>query len=89
MKVYLPVPPDPATSAARPVALEGAIQRVGIVDDRLDPYLMDGVVDELRALLPDASVRTWTKPVGTSPAPDSLIEEMAREVEVALAGVGM
>ena len=89
MKVYRPVPLETAGEPRLPVMLGGAIQRIGILDDKLDPHLVDGVVDQLHALLPDASVTTWTKPVGTSPAPDSLIDEMAREVQVALAGVGM
>ncbi|HEV8297876.1 MAG TPA: hypothetical protein VGQ20_11280 [Acidimicrobiales bacterium] len=89
MKVYRPVPLDTVTDAPALAPRHDAIERIGIVDDKLDPHLIDGVVDQLRALLPHASVKVWTKPTGTSPAPDSLIEEMAREVQVALAGVGM
>jgi hypothetical protein len=89
VKVYRPVPIDEPTGPTPPVALPGPIERIGIIDDKLDPYLMEGVVDQLRVLAPDAKVTVWTKPIGTSPAPDSLIDEMAREVQVALAGVGM
>jgi hypothetical protein len=88
VKVYRPVPPEAAADALAPVVFPATIERVGVVDDKLDPWLIEGVVEELRALLPDASIRVWIKPVGTSPAPDSLIDEMAREVQVALAGVG-
>jgi len=89
MKVYRPVPIITTDVVSIPSLLHGAIQRIGVVDDKLDPHLIDGVVDQLRKLLPDASVRVWAKPVGTSPAPDALIEEVARETQVALAGVGM
>jgi hypothetical protein len=89
MKVYRPVPVETAARAAEPSVFHDAIERIGIVDDKLDPHLIDGVVDQLHALLPNASVRVWTKPIGTSPAPEELIEEMAGEVQVALAGVGM
>lgn len=89
MKVYRPVSMETSDTAPTPPLQQGAIQRIGIVDDKLDPHLIDGVVHRLRELLPDASLRVWNKPVGTSPAPDSLIEEMANEVQVALAGVGM
>jgi hypothetical protein len=89
MKVYRPVPLESSGAGVAAVVHRGRIERVGIVDDKLDPPLIEGVVEQLHTLLPDASVTTWTKPVGTSPAPDSLIDEMAREVQVALAGVGM
>jgi hypothetical protein len=67
----------------------GVIERIGIVDNDLDPPLMRGVVKVLERAWPGATVRVWTKPSGMSPAPDSLIVEMAKEVQVALAGVGM
>jgi hypothetical protein len=67
----------------------GVIERIGIVDNDLDPPLMRGVVKGLERAWPGATVRVWTKPSGMSPAPDSLIVEMAKEVQVALAGVGM
>jgi hypothetical protein len=89
MKVYRPVPLPTAADALAPIARLATIERVGVVDDKLDPPLIDAVVAQLQTLLPNASVRVWTKPIGTSPAPDSLIDEMAREVQVALAGVGM
>jgi hypothetical protein len=88
VKVYRPVPPDAAVDALAPITAPATIERIGVVDDTLDPWLIEGVVEQLQALLPDASIKVWVKPVGTSPAPDSLIEEMAREVQVALAGVG-
>lgn len=89
MKVYCPVPESVTQSAAALRAVDGELRRVGIVDDNLDPHLMHGVIAHLETLLPDASVQLWVKPVGTSPAPESLIEEMAREIQVAVAGVGM
>jgi hypothetical protein len=89
VKVYRPVPIDEPTGPPPPAVLRSPIERIGILDDKLDPYLIEGVVDQLRVLSPDASVTVWTKPIGTSPAPDSLVDEMAREVQVALAGVGM
>jgi hypothetical protein len=89
MKVYRPVPLESSEAIRAPVVFRGPIERIGIVDDKLDPALIEGVVQQLQVMLPDASVTIWTKPVGTSPAPDSLIGEMAREVQVALAGVGM
>jgi hypothetical protein len=89
MKIYRPVPLESDSDSTAPSALHGAIERIGIVDDKLDPHLIDGVVDALAHLLPHASVRVWSKPIGTSPAPDSLIEEVGRESQVALAGVGM
>ena len=38
---------------------------------------------------PGDQVKVWIKPIGTAPAPESLIEEMAKEVHVAITGVGM
>lgn len=89
MKVYRPVPLEIDYEPTAPSALQEAIERIGIVDDKLDPHLIDGVLDALTDLLPDASVRVWSKPIGTSPAPDALIDEVTRESQVALAGVGM
>jgi hypothetical protein len=88
MKVYRPVPFEQTTLALLPTVALDQIERIGVVDDTLDPWLMEGVVEQLRLLVPAASVQVWVKPIGTSPAPDSLIEEMARDVQVALAGVG-
>jgi hypothetical protein len=90
MRVLRPVPhaiAAPATDA--PVTPHGAIESIGIVDNDLDPPLMRGVVRGLEAVYPAAVVRVWKKPTGMAPAPDSLIIEMAKEVQVALAGVGM
>lgn len=89
MKVYRPVPLERARGATPASPDRTSLERVGIIDDMLDPPLIEGVVDALRALLPAASVEVWTKPVGTSPAPEPLIDEIAGEVQVALAGVGM
>ena len=87
MKVYSPVPAD-EVQARFDRRTEG-VRSIGIVDDNLDPPLMDELVMVLRDALPGSTVRVWVKPVGTAPAPESLIEEMAKEVQVALAGVGM
>jgi hypothetical protein len=89
MKVYRPVPESVVSRGSELHAVDGDVRIVGIVDDNLDPHLMHGVIAHLENLLPDASVRLWVKPIGTSPAPESLIEEMAREIQVAVAGVGM
>src|SRR5690606_32868749 len=89
VRVYVPVPSTTAPVALDAALRESSILRVGVVDDNLDPPLIEGVVEQMQSLLPEASIRVWVKPVGTSPEPDSLIDEMAREVQVALAGVGM
>ncbi|MBW2498862.1 MAG: hypothetical protein JRF61_16410 [Deltaproteobacteria bacterium] len=89
MKVYRPVPLESDSEPTAPSALRHAIEMVGIVDDKLDPHLIEGVVAGLADLLPEASIRVWSKPIGTSPAPDALIEEVTRESQVTLAGVGM
>ena len=87
MKVYSPVPAADAVVRADRRAV--GVQTIGIVDDNLDPPLMDELVKVLREALPDSQVKVWIKPIGTAPAPESLIEEMAKEVQVALSGVGM
>jgi hypothetical protein len=89
VKVYRPVPPTAPHAGVRDAPLVADVRRVGIVDDNLDPPLMHGVVEQLRAMLPVATIDFRVKPIGTSPAPDSLIEQMAREVQVAITGVGM
>ena len=88
MKVHAPVPETSATSR-RPTVFAEEIQRIGIVDDNLDPPFMHELVLQLRAAYPSGDVRVWSKRPGTAPAPESLIDEMAREVHVAIAGVGM
>ena len=88
MKVHVPVPEQNAASR-RPTVFAEHIQRIGIVDDDLDPPFMHELVLQLRAAYPSGDVRVWSKQPGTAPAPDSLIEEMAREIQVAVAGVGM
>jgi hypothetical protein len=90
MKAYLPI--DPATRdgvavvAVHPSANAAAI---GIVDDNLDPPFMEALVEGLRDRYPDTEVRLWIKPVGTEPAPESLIDEMAKEVQIAVSGIGL
>jgi len=88
MRVHVPVP---ETNAAPPLPTVSAdhIRRIGLVDDNLDPPFMHELVRQLRAAFPSGDVRVWVKEPGTAPAPESLIEEMAREVQVAVAGVGM
>ena len=88
MKVYSPVP---AAVAAAPIADIGDVdvRVIGILDDNLDPPLMDELAKVLRAELPDDQIKVWIKPIGTAPAPESLIEEMAKEVHVAITGVGL
>ena len=88
MKVYIPVP---RATAAAPLRDTTGVDRtiIGIVDDNLDPPFMDELATVLRDQLQGHDVRVWIKPVGTAPAPESLIEEMAKEVHVAITGVGM
>jgi hypothetical protein len=91
MKVYRPVPA--ATDAPRVDAGSRVpfteLRHIGVVDDSMDPPLIEGIVEHLRARLPHATIDVRIKPAGTAPAPDSLIEQMAREVQVAITGVGM
>ena len=88
MKVYRPVPVASESAAIKDV---GDVDRriIGIVDDNLDPPLMDELANVLREQLTGYEVKMWIKPIGTAPAPESLIEEMAKEVHVAITGVGM
>jgi hypothetical protein len=90
VRVLRPVPHAvSAPMSIAPPTPHGAIERIGIVDNDLDPPLVRGVVRGLEAAYPAAVVRVWRKPSGMAPAPDALIVEMAKEVQVALAGVGM
>jgi hypothetical protein len=92
MRVLRPVPlaTPGAELVDQPIRRPGGgIERIGIVDNDLDPPLMRGIVRGLEQAWPGATVRVWVKPSGMAPAPDSLITEMAKEVQVALAGVGM
>ena len=88
MKGHVPVP-DRRDLISRPTIAVEQVQRIGIVDDNLDPPFMEELVLRLKADFPRGEVRVWVKEPGTAPAPESLIEEMAREVQVAVAGVGM
>jgi len=81
----------PAATAARPAAkrprsLEGV--RVALVDDNLDiPF-----TTRLETLLAErhrATVRRLVKPSGTAPSPAVLIEEAARDGDVAVVGIGL
>ena len=90
MKAYLPIHPahrDGVPLLAVPDS--GAAATIGIVDDNLDPPFMAALVVGLQDLYPDRKVRLWIKPVGTAPAPESLIDEMATEVQIAVSGVGL
>ncbi len=90
MKAYLPIHPTNRDDVALlAVPASGTAATIGIVDDNLDPPFMEALVDGLRDLYPDRKVRLWIKPVGTAPAPESLIDEMAREVQIAVSGVGL
>lgn len=89
MQMYVPVPHATAVGGLTDRRAVDAIARIGIVDDNLDPSLMEGVVERLAELLPDASVTTWYKPSGTAPAPDEMIDEMAGNVDVAIAAIAM
>jgi hypothetical protein len=90
MKAYLPI--DPTTTdgvAVVAVHAAAAMATIGIVDDNLDPPFMDALVEGLRDRYPGTKVRLWVKPVGTAPAPESLIDEMAKEVQIAISGIGL
>jgi hypothetical protein len=89
MQMYSPVPVDSASSTPLAHRSLDEIRSIGIVDDNLDPALIEGVVEGLGQLLPGATVRTWIKPSGTAPAPDELIDEMVAEVDVAIAAIAM
>ena len=88
MKVYMPVPVATSSATVRDTS-DVDIRIIGVLDDNLDPPLMDELVTALREQLDDHEIRLWVKPIGTAPAPESLIEEMAKEVHVAITGVGM
>ena len=88
MKVYRPVPVATGSVTVRDTS-DVDIRVIGVLDDNLDPPLMDELVTVLREQLTDHEIKVWLKPIGTAPAPDSLIEEMAKEVHVAITGVGM
>jgi hypothetical protein len=90
MKAYIPIHVATSHSAApRAVDRHRAVSAIGIVDDNLDPPFMQALEQGLRQRFPHATVKVWVKPVGTAPAPESLIDEMAKEVQVALAGIGL
>ena len=88
MKVYCPVAPQTADPAiARPAT--GAPLVLGVLDDHLDPPFMEALVARLRQQVPDTDIRVWIKPLGTAPAPDEMVLQMADEVRLALVGVGL
>lgn len=89
MKMYIPVPEDATPTNLVERRDADSIKAIGIVDDNLDPALMEGVVERLGELMPDAVVKTWYKPSGTAPAPDEMIAEMADEIDVAIAAIAM
>jgi len=88
MKVYSPVPAATGVAAVKDTS-DVDVRIIGVLDDKLDPPLMDELVKVLREELSDHEVKLWVKPIGTAPAPESLIDEMAKEVHVAITGVGM
>lgn len=88
MRMYSPIPTSGGEQVA-PLKDTSTVRSIGIVDDNLDPALMDGLMEHLREALPDVTVRQWIKPSGTAPAPESIIDEMAQSVDVAIAGVAM
>jgi hypothetical protein len=88
MKAYLPI--DFATPGGVALITDNTTAAmIGIVDDNLDPPFMDALVKGLRDRYPGTSVRQWIKPIGTAPAPESLIDEMAKEVQIAISGIGL
>jgi hypothetical protein len=91
MKAYLPIHPATMDGVAAIAvhARAAAANTIGIVDDNLDPPFMEALVEGLRDRYPGTEVRLWIKPVGTAPAPESLIDEMAKEVQIAVSGIGL
>jgi hypothetical protein len=90
MKAYLPVDPTPPDGVVvGGVQASANAATIGIMDDNLDPPFMEALVEGLQDRYPGAKVRRWIKPVGTAPAPESLIDEMAKEVEIAISGIGL
>jgi hypothetical protein len=88
MKAYLPINPA-IPDGATVIADNTAAATIGILDDNLDPPFMGALVKGLRDRYPDTKVRLWVKPIGTAPAPESLIDEMAKEVQIAISGIGL
>jgi hypothetical protein len=81
-----PTSSPPRPPKRRPPRLQGA--RVVLLDDNLDVAF----TTHLEALLAGrtgASVRRLVKPSGTAPSPPALIEEAARDADVAVVGVGL
>jgi hypothetical protein len=88
VKVYCPVAPEATRSSLTPAAADGP-PVLGVLDDHLDPPFMEALVERLRRQVPNTDIRVWIKPLGTAPAPDDIILEMAGEVRLALVGVGL
>jgi hypothetical protein len=90
MRMYSPVPTANDKNNT-PIKDQDAdtVRTIGIVDDNLDPALIEGLIEYLREELPSADVRTWIKPSGTAPAPEELIDEMVGEVDFAIAAIAM
>ena len=88
MKVYCPVSPDTARVAVTLAPTDWPIV-LGVLDDHLDPPFMEALVAHLREQVPDTDIRVWIKPLGTAPAPDEIVLQMADEVRLALVGVGL
>lgn len=88
MKVYCPISPKSAGPDMTLPASDGP-PVLGVLDDHLDPPFMEALVAHLREQVPDTDIRVWIKPLGTAPAPDDIILQMADEVRLALVGVGL
>ena len=88
MKVYCPVSPETARAGVTLATTDGP-PVLGVLDDHLDPPFMEALVAHLREHVPDTDIRVWIKPLGTAPAPDDIILQMADEVRLALVGVGL
>ena len=89
MEMFVPVPTSRDEVVVETRQISGGVTRIGIVDDNLDPALVEGVIEGLNELLPGATVRNWIKPSGTAPAPNSIIDEMVGEVDLAIAAIAM
>ena len=88
MKAYKPIAREADLSSVvrADVGADGAI--IAVVDDRMDPGFTDTLTEALRSRLPQATIRLWPKPSGTSPAPEPLIREVAATAQAAVVGIG-
>ena len=71
---------------ARPESITGTLALLDISKPRGD-VLLDQLEVRLRERLPEVDVRRYSKPTFTKPAPESLRQEMAGEVDFVVEGL--